>query len=100
MWNSDEVTCGAFAPVGADGLTTFAVTGTKDHQVVVWEMPGKTELESVLQAQLFFVEGFLDSSLRRVPVRAEMMWGEGRKKPEWVTPGATATMVIPQRASR
>jgi WD40 repeat protein len=89
VWTSDVITCAAFSP---DSM--FAVTGTRDHQVLVWEMPSKTELQTTLTAQLFFVEEFLDSSLKTVTIRAEM------KKPDWVVPGGSATIVVPQRPLR
>jgi WD40 repeat protein/biotin carboxyl carrier protein len=89
VWTTDVITCGAFSPD-----SRFAVTGTRDHQVLVWEMPSKTELQSTLTAQLFYVEEFLDSSLKRVPIRAEM------KKPDWVVPGGSAIIVVPQRPLR
>jgi WD40 repeat protein len=84
VWTNGQVTCGAFCPNG-----NFAVTGTADHQVLVWEMPKRLEAEQPLTAELNYVEEFLDSSLRKVPVRAQLM------KPDWVIPGGTATMVIP-----
>jgi WD40 repeat protein len=90
LWNSAPVTCGAFSPD-----STFAVTGTQDHQVLIWEMPSKAEADNTVTAQLTYVDEFVDSSLKRVPVRAEM-----RKAPRWVIPGATATLVIPPQAGR
>jgi WD40 repeat protein len=84
VWTNGIATCGAFAPDG-----TFAITGTQDHQVLIWDMPTKAEADNVLKAQLYFVEEFVDSSLRRVPLRAEL------KNPGWVTPGVTATVVVP-----
>jgi WD40 repeat protein len=84
MWTNGMATCGAFS---LDG--TFAVTGTADHQVLVWEMPGKAEAEQFPLAQLAFVEEFLDTSLKKVAVRAEL------KNPPWrLTPGLTATLVF------
>jgi WD40 repeat protein len=85
MWTSGMASCGAFSPDG-----TFAVTGTADHQVLVWEMPGKAEAENFPKAYLAFVEEFLDTSLKKVAVRAEL------KNPPWrLTPGLTATLVFP-----
>src|SRR5581483_6880392 len=44
IWMQGTATCGAFAPD-----SSFAVTGTKDSQVLVWDMPktkpGTNELE-------------------------------------------------------
>src|SRR3954452_921137 len=76
VWTKGTATCGAFAPDG-----TFAVTGTSDNQVLVWDLPAKAEAEGPLPAQLSYVEEFLDSSLRRVAVRADL------KAPDWVLPG-------------
>jgi WD40 repeat protein len=90
LWNSAPVTCGAFAPGGA-----FAVTGTQDHQVLVWELPGRAEADNVVTGQLTYVEEFMDTSLKRVPVRAEI-----HNAPRWVIPGANATLVIPPLAGR
>jgi WD40 repeat protein len=84
IWNSEVATCGAFAPDGS-----WVVTGTRDHQVLVWPMPGQKEVEEVLWAQLTYVEGFLDSTLKRVPLRAEL------DNPGWLMPGSRATLVIP-----
>jgi WD40 repeat protein len=86
IWTKGPATCGAFAPDGS-----FAVTGTADNQVLVWDLPIKAEAEAPLTAQLSYVEEFLDSSLGRVSVRADL------KAPDWVLPGGTATMVIPPR---
>ncbi len=89
VWSSGQVTCGAFSPDGK-----FAVTGTTDHHVLVWEMPKAGEAEEPLKAQLHYVEEFLDSSLKKVPVRAQL------NNPGWVIPGGTATMVIAPLAAR
>lgn len=89
LWSGGNVTCGAFDPAGG-----FIVTGTSDHRVLVWQMPSKTEAEKPLPAELSYVEEFLDTSLRRVTVRATL------KNPGWVIPGATATVVVPPQADR
>ena len=85
IWMKGTATCGAFAP--EDG--SFAVTGTQDHQVLVWSMPGKEEVESRLKAQLTLVEKNLDTQSRQVRVWAEL------NSPEWLFPGMRATMVVP-----
>jgi WD40 repeat protein len=86
VWNNGIVTCGAFSPDGK-----YAVTGTKDNQVLVWEMPSQEEVSRPLTAHLTYVEEFVDTSLKRMTLRAEM------KKPDYVIPGGTATIVIPHR---
>jgi WD40 repeat protein len=88
VWNNAPASCGAFAPD-----SSFAVTGTRDHRVLVWAMPevknGKL-VEQSLEATISRVETSLDNSTQRlVPVWAELV------NPGWVTPGGTATMVIP-----
>lgn len=86
IWNTPKgtATCGAFAP-----NNSFAVTGTQDHRVLVWSMPGKEEVESRLKAQLTLVEKNLDTQSRQVRVWAEL------NSPEWLFPGMRATMVVP-----
>jgi len=84
IWNNGVVSCGAFAPDGS-----FAVTGTQDHQVLVWAMPTKEEVEQRLMASLSYIEEFQDTSIKKVPIRAQL------ESPGWLIPGGTATMVIP-----
>jgi WD40 repeat protein len=84
LWNSAPATCGAFAPQGG-----FAVTGTQDHQILVWQLPTDKEASEEVPAFLTYVEEFLDSSLQKVTIRAEL------ENPGWLIPGSTATMVIP-----
>jgi WD40 repeat protein len=85
IWMKGAATCGAFAP--EDG--SFAVTGTQDHQVLVWAMPEKNEIESRLEARLILVEKLLDTQSRQVRVWAEL------QNPGWLIPGIRATMVVP-----
>src|SRR5262249_58045462 len=84
-WNTADVTCGAFTPD-----SRFAVTGTKDNRVLIWEMPPDKEVSEQLRARLTYVEEFVDASLKRMTVRAELI-----NQPRWVIPGGTATIVIP-----
>lgn len=83
VWK-DTATCGAFAP--EDG--SFAVTGTLDHKVLVWNMPSKEEIDSRLEARVTLVEKYLDTQSRDVRVWAEL------ESPEWLIPGMHATMVV------
>ncbi len=85
IWTKGTATCGAFAPEG----NTFVVTGTQDHQVLVWAMPEKDEVESRLKANLTLVEQHLDTQSRQVRVWAEL------QNPGWLIPGSPATMVVP-----
>ena len=80
------MTSGAFDPNGS-----FAATGTTDGRVLVWAMPSKAEAEKPLPAQLSYVEEFLDTSLKRVAVRARL------ENPGWIIPGGGATIVVPPR---
>jgi WD40 repeat protein len=84
IWMKGTATCGAFAPENS-----FAVTGTQDHQVLVWTMPEKDEIESRLEATLTLVEKHLDTQSRQVRVWAEL------QNPGWLIPGTRATMVVP-----
>ncbi|MBY0227988.1 MAG: hypothetical protein K2W96_01775, partial [Gemmataceae bacterium] len=60
-----------------------------DNRVLVWALPTRAEAEAPLAGQLTYVEEFLDSSLRKLAVRANV------DNPGWVLPGATATIVVP-----
>ena len=83
LW-SGTATCAAFDPAGK-----FAVTGTSDNRVVLWQLPSRAEAEKPLTGQLSYVEEFLDTSLRRLGIRADV------ENPGWVIPGASATIVVP-----
>jgi WD40 repeat protein len=96
IWTQGAVTCGAFAPD-----SSFAVTGTKDDQVLVWEMPrteamgGRRVLaDGPLMATLTLVDESLDSTTRQVRVWAELT------NPGWLTPGSRATIVIPRQPTK
>jgi WD40 repeat protein len=84
VWSSGQATCGAFSPDGK-----LAVTGTQDNRVLVWQMPDRMEAEAAQAGQLTFVEGFLDTSLKQVTVRAML------ENPGWIIPGSAATIVVP-----
>jgi WD40 repeat protein len=83
VWSGGAATSGAFAPD-----QPFVVTGTQDHKVLVWEMPTHDEVSRRLTARLLYVEEFQDTSVKKVPIRAEL------PNPGWLMPGGLATMVI------
>ncbi len=88
VWTKGPATCGAFAPEDS-----FVVTGTQDHQVLVWVMPEKKEVESRLDGHLILVEKHLDTQSRQVRV-----WAELQETPSWLIPGSRATIVVlPQK---
>jgi WD40 repeat protein len=84
VWTKGTATCGAFAPEDS-----FLVTGTQDHQVLVWTMPEKNEVESRLGGRLILVEKHLDTQSRQVRV-----WAELKETPSWLIPGSRATIVV------
>lgn len=88
LWTRGTAACGAFDPRGQ-----FAVTGTSDHNVLVWELPKKEEAEKPLDASLTYVEEFLDTGLKRVTVRATIANAK-----DWVIPGSSASIVVLLRA--
>ena len=85
MWPDDRTNCAAFAP-----QAPFAVTGTRDQQVVLWNLPAAEEYnDAPANAVVTYIDRFLDTSSRQVRVIAEV---EG--KTSGLTPGGTATMVV------
>ena len=84
LW-SYPITCGAFDPTG-----NYAVTGTSDSKVLVWKMPTTAEASRLLKGELTYVESFLDTSNKRVTVRATLDNPNGQ-----VIPGVAASIIIP-----
>jgi hypothetical protein len=85
MWPEARTNCAAFAP-----QAPFAVTGTQNHQVVIWNLPAAAEYqEAPANAIITHIDRFLDTTSRHVRVIAEV---EG--KTSGLTPGGTATMVV------
>jgi len=83
-------TCCAFAPDG-----TFAVTGTRDRQVIVWEMPSTKEyLGPPLMATITNVEPFVETASRQVRVFAELQNPLDEKGRPLLLPGGSVTMVV------
>jgi WD40 repeat protein len=78
-------TCAAFDPDGS-----FAVTGTRDHQVLLWDMPDEKEVTNRVLGRLTMVEKSLDTRSRQVRVSA-VVDNHSRQ----LNPGAPATMVVP-----
>lgn len=87
LWSSGTANCAAFDPSGA-----YAVTGTSDGKVLVWKMPTAKEATSIIKGELSYVEGFLDTSNKRVTVRATL---ENTDPERLVIPGAAASIVVP-----
>ena len=87
-WSSGAVTCAAFSPDGK-----LAVAGTQDNRVLIWQTPEKTEAEQPIAGQLTYVEEFLDTSLKRLTVRATF------DNPGWIIPGSNAAIVVPHLAA-
>jgi len=98
IWAQSPATCGAFAPD-----SSFAVTGTKDNLVLVWPMPPSAEIDQKLVAHLSLIEPLLQGASRHVRVWAALenpqvdVPGEPGKKAYLLTPGGTATIVVPQQ---
>jgi len=84
IWTGGSSSCCAFSPDGS-----FAVTGTQDHQVLVWALPNKREVEETLTGSIALNENFLDSNSRQVRIWVDL------KNPGWLHPGGMATLVIP-----
>ena len=86
VWTAGQSTCAAFMPD-----SRYVVTGTTDHQVLVWEMPESQEVDQKdLTATISLVENFIDSTNRQVRIWAEL----DTPNPGWLVPGGTATLVI------
>ena len=88
VWAGDgTATCGAFDPG-----RKFVVTGTTDHQVLVWNLPEKTEVDTILTGTIELVSKFIDSNNPQRLFRAEL---DLKKNPGYLMPGGTATIVYP-----
>jgi WD40 repeat protein len=86
-----SATCAAFAPAG---LTlqgrAFAVSGTRDGQVLIWPLPTDKEIaEAPVAGTLTMVDTALEPGARQARVGVEIENPEGR-----LNPGKQATVVI------
>ena len=77
-------TCAAFAPDGS-----FLVSGTRERQVLVWQVPSEQPAEQQLHATVTLVEHVVDSSAGQVRLWAELPNPDGR-----LIPGTTVTVII------
>ncbi len=84
VWGGGAVTCAAFSPD-----SNLAVAGTQDNRVLIWQTPEQAERDQPIAGQLTYVEGFLDTSMKRVTVRASFY------NPGWIIPGSSAAIVVP-----
>ncbi len=64
--SNSVATCGAFDPDGA-----FAVTGTQDGQVLVWEMPSADEIEKRIPAVVALAEEADENGKAKVGVEVK-----------------------------
>ncbi|MBY0527081.1 MAG: HlyD family efflux transporter periplasmic adaptor subunit [Gemmataceae bacterium] len=77
-------TCAAFGPDGS-----FVVTGTRDKQVLVWQVPDAKEIDARFTAKVVWVDRSLESS----SARQFRVWAELPNKDGRFLPGSTVTMV-------
>jgi WD40 repeat protein/biotin carboxyl carrier protein len=77
-------TCAAFAPDAS-----YLVTGTQDHQVLVWPLPDREELDQRPSADLTLLERAVESGSRQVRIWAEVANPQGR-----LLPGTSVTLAI------
>jgi WD40 repeat protein len=77
-------TCAVFSPDGK-----FVVTGTRDRQVLVWNVPSKEEIERQLSAKLTLVDRSVESGGRQMRI-----WAELPNPDERLIPGSTATLAL------
>ena len=84
VWSHGSTTCGAFAPD-----SSFAVTGTQDGNVLIFQLPKAEEVDQPLTARVTLVEKSRDTQSRKVRLWAEL------DNPGWLIPGGKATLVVP-----
>jgi WD40 repeat protein len=86
-WSGGKEDAAAYAPD-----SSFIVSGTQDNLVLLWAMPDKKQIEERLAARVSLVEKSLDASSRQVRI-----WADVDNTSGWLTPGGTATIVIPPK---
>jgi WD40 repeat protein len=88
VWNDGPSTCAAFDPQGA-----FAVTGTRDRQVLVWQMPPTEEVrEPEANAVVRSIVEVFENSSRQYRVIVDV--DDVKKKIDRLVPGDKASLVI------
>jgi hypothetical protein len=94
VWSPAErtgVTCAAFAPQGVTVQgREFAVSGTREGQVLVWPLPTEKEIaEAPVTGTLEMVDTALEPGARQARVGVEINNAHGR-----LNPGKQATVVV------
>ncbi len=85
VWSGGQTTCAAFT---LD--SRYLVTGTQDHQILVWEMPEASEIaQKDLTGTITYISNFLDGADRQVQIRADLDVAN-----PGLAPGGKATIVI------
>jgi WD40 repeat protein len=79
-------TCAAFAPD-----SSFAVTGTQDHKVMVWRIPPEAETKQEYTGNLTFTSSSVDPAEGKLRIRADLT-NAGADK---LLSGETVTLIIP-----
>ena len=68
------------------------VTGSADHQLLLWELPDSGEVNTILTGRIELISPFIDSSTPQRLFRARL----DEINPGYLLPGGTATIVRPQ----
>ncbi len=85
VWPGGQTTCAAFTPD-----SRYLVTGTQDHNILVWEMPEGAEIaQKDLTGTITYISNFLDGADRQVQIRADLDVAN-----PGLVPGGKATIVI------
>jgi WD40 repeat protein len=88
IWPGLAANCACFAPGGGSPGDQFIVTGMRDRQVVVWDLPSKEDLVP-LTGTLSLIDPSLDGSSRELRV-----WAEIDNKDHKLLIGQPATLVV------
>jgi len=98
---TSPATCAAFAPnAGREGLLaedSFAVSGTKDGYVYLWQIPTAAEVDAqrIPNAHLTMIERALDAGVKQIRVGVELRNLSAQQR---LIPGLPVTIVIDPRA--